>query len=172
MKSKNIEFRTKENTQEFPDFLLDSQTNTNNLLEIKTFDFNRSANFDMSNFEDYCRSLKTQAYRLDADYLIFAYALKNGQFSIKNLWLKKIWEMAGSSERYPVKCQVKQDVIVNIRPVSWYSENAQFKPFQTRRDFVSALHKTLLAYAKTKNDSENWFQEVENNFFTYTKQRL
>ena len=68
--SKNIQYRTQPNTQEFPDFLLDKDSNTKGLLEIKTFDADRSANFDVANFEAYCPSLKNNAYRLDADYLI------------------------------------------------------------------------------------------------------
>lgn len=52
-----IEYRTPNNTQEFPDFWLDSVSNTNNLLEVKTFDYSRSANFDVANFEAYCHSI-------------------------------------------------------------------------------------------------------------------
>lgn len=52
---------------------------------------------DVANFEAYCRYLKTQAYRLDSDYLIFAYDLTNYEFKIKKLWLKKVWEITGSS---------------------------------------------------------------------------
>ena len=121
LRDKDIQFRTKSNTQEFPDFLLDSSSNTTGLLELKTFDYNAGANFDIANFEAYCHSLQTEAYRLDADYLIFAYTLENCKFEIQELWLKKIWEIAGSSKKYPVKCQIKKDIIYNIRPSSWYS---------------------------------------------------
>jgi hypothetical protein len=106
MKSKKIKFRTVKNTQEFPDFLLDEISDKKSLLEVKTFDYNRSANF-----EAYCRSLIFYPYRLDADYLIFAYELIDSKFSIKNLWLKKIWQITGASSDYPIKCQVKQKVI-------------------------------------------------------------
>jgi type II restriction enzyme len=121
MKRKGIRFRTKTNTQEFPDFLLDI-SDTTGLLEIKTFNYNASANFDVANFKAYCRSLKTEAYRLDADYLIFAYELKDYTFKVKKIWLKKIWEITGGSAGYSVKCQVKQNEIVNIRPIIWYTE--------------------------------------------------
>lgn len=167
-----IEFRIKPNTQEFPDFLLDSKSDKKNLLEIKTFDYNRSANFDVANFEAYCRALKNQAYRLDADYLIFAYSLANSQFKIEKLWLKKIWEIAGNSENYPVKLQVKQKVIYNIRPVNWYSKRSTYKAFTNRLKFVEALYETLMQYSNTKNLSRNWLTEVKNNYLSHTEQRL
>jgi type II restriction enzyme len=168
----NIDYRRKSNTQEFPDFYLDQKSDSVNLLEIKTFDSNRSANFDIANFQAYCDSLKTSAYRLDADYLIFAYDLSNSQFTIKNIWLKKVWEIAGKSNKYPVKVQEKRNEIVNIRPISWYSSKAKYVPFQSRRDFVDALHQTLMVYSNTKNNSSNWLKEVETNYHFYTNNHL
>ena len=172
MESKGIKFRTSTNTQEFPDFLLDPQSNKQNLLEIKTFDFNRSANFDVANFEAYCHSIRTKAYRLDADYLIFAYTLDEGNFSIKKLWRKKIWEITGNSDKYPVKCQTKKDVIYNIRPVTWYSIRATFKPFNNRQEFVEALHQTLMQYPKTQIAGKDWLEQVKQNYLFHTGQRL
>lgn len=160
LESNQIEYRTPSNTQEFPDFLLDPQSNYKNLLEIKTFDSNRSANFDIANFEAYCYSITTKAYRLDADYLVFAYTLIEGNFRIKDVWLKKIWEITGNSERYPVKCQTKKDVIYNIRPISWDSSRAKFKSFNSRLEFVKALHQTLMQYPKTQTLYKNWLDKV------------
>lgn len=172
LKVNNINFRTSTNTQEFPDFFLDATSNQTNLLEVKTFDFSRSANFDVANFEAYCRSLKTKAYRLDADYLIFAYLLTNGQFKIEKLWLKKIWQITGNSEKYPVKCQTKQDAIYNIRPISWYSQRAKFQAFTTRLEFVEALQESLMQYSKTKIASNDWVEIVSQNYLSHTGQRL
>lgn len=168
----NIQYRTPSNTQEFPDFFLDYTSNTQNLLEVKTFDYSRSANFDLANFEAYCHSLKTKAYRLDADYLIFAYLLVDAQFKVEKLWLKKIWQITGNSEKYPVKCQVKKEVIYNIRPVSWYSSKAKFKPFNNRLEFVEALHQTLKQYSKTQMTSNDWLDTVDQNYLFHTGQRL
>jgi type II restriction enzyme len=63
LRIKGIKFRTKTNTQEFPDFLLDN-SNTTGLLEVKTFNYNASANFDVANFRAYYRSLKIYFTRL------------------------------------------------------------------------------------------------------------
>ena len=172
LESKNIQYHTKLNTQEFPDFLLDKNSNTKGLLEIKTFDGDRSANFDVANFEAYCRSLKNNAYRLDADYLIFSYKLADFKFTIANIWLKKIWEITVPSEQYPVKCQVKQKTIYNIRPISWYSTRGEYKAFSTRKEFVTALYNTLIKYKKTQNDNQDWLKIVEQNYLDYTGERL
>ena len=172
MKRKGIPFRTKTNTQEFPDFLLDI-SDTIGLLEIKTFNYNASANFDVANFKAYCRSLKTEAYRLDADYLIFAYELKDYKFKVRKIWLKKIWEITGGSAEYSVKCQVKQNEIVNIRPIIWYTEQQQArKPFQSRFDFVEGLYHTLMKYPGTQNQSDYWLEIVKNNYLYHTGKEL
>ena len=168
----DIEHRTSANTQEFPDFFLHSISNTINLLEVKTFDYSRSANFDVANFEAYCRSLRTKAYRLDADYLIFAYLLIDSQFKIEKIWLKKIWQITGNSDRYPVKCQVKQGAIYNIRPITWFSRRTKFKPFNSRLEFATALHKTLKQYPKTVISNNDWLDTVCENYLFHTGQRL
>jgi type II restriction enzyme len=72
MKSKNFYFRTKVNTQEFPDFLLDT-TDDKGLLEIKTFNANATPAFDIANYNSYCKSLLKNPERLNADYLILSY---------------------------------------------------------------------------------------------------
>lgn len=72
MKKKHIYFRVKKNTQEFPDFLLDTNDSDKvNLLEVKVF--TKTPNFDVANFAAYAKSLREHAYRLDAKYLIFEY---------------------------------------------------------------------------------------------------
>lgn len=171
-KAHQIYYRTNLNSQIPPDFYLDPNSDKVNLLEVKTFDYQASPNFDVANFQAYCDSIKDNAYRLDADYIIFAYELVNYVFQIKQIWLKKIWEITCPMENLPVRCQVKRKEIVNIRPANWYSRRAKYKPFSSRRDFVQALHTTLLQYNNTKNTSTNWFIEVQNNYYNHTSQAL
>ena len=81
----NIYCSEPHNTQIFPDFYLSNETTTN-LLEVKAFNYNASPAFDIANFEAYCASLESKAYRLDADYIIFGYTMDNvGNVEIKNL---------------------------------------------------------------------------------------
>ena len=134
-------------SQEFPDYYVGEERN---MLEIKTFDSSASANFDIANFESYHESIIENPNRLDADYLIFSYLSHNGALSIKNVWLKKIWEITCPSERWPLKTQTKRDVIYNIRPAAWYSTQAQYHPFSSKEAFVSAVNKTMDLYNVTR----------------------
>ncbi len=164
LSEQEIHFRVKANTQEFPDFLLDENRNDIHLLEIKSFDWQRSANFDIANFDAYRRSLLTTAYRLDADYLIFAYQLDaEGYLTIPRMWLKKIWQIAGASGRYPLKCQVKQNIIHNIRPVTWYSSYSTYPTFESRAEFISALHQTIGLYVSV-TEADEWLQIVKSKY--------
>jgi type II restriction enzyme len=170
MKTRRIQFKSPDSTQEFPDFFLDVDNEKQNLLEIKAFDYDASPNFDIANFEAYCGSLKTRAYRLDADYLIFGYNMDHkGKIKIANIWLKKIWEIAGSSEAYPVRIQQKRGMIYNIRPIIWYGEGShRYACFESKLEFVKALHQTLLKYSKTRAASGTWLEEVKRNYKVHT----
>ncbi len=130
-------------SQEFPDFYVGSDKA---LLEIKTFDRNAGANFDIANFESYCSSLANNPNRLYSDYLIFGYKVIESKLVIADIWLKKVWEITCPSERWALKTQTKRDVIYNIRPASWFSDRARFEPFNSANEFVDALYKTQEQY--------------------------
>jgi type II restriction enzyme len=138
-----IEFEENSNSQVFPDFYLDKVDKKLGLLEVKSFDWDRGPGFDLANFDSYCNSLQTSAYRLNSDYLIFAYQMRGSELTIKDVWIKKIWELAVSSSTYPLKVQEKKSVIYNIRPGIWYSERSKFKPFSSLEEFLSALNETV-----------------------------
>jgi hypothetical protein len=78
MNNNHIDFEENDNTQIFPDFYLNTNKRIG-LLEVKSFDIDRGPGFDLANFESYCSSLLTNAYRLDSDYLIFAYRMDNSE---------------------------------------------------------------------------------------------
>jgi type II restriction enzyme len=86
--------------------------------------------------------------------------------------LKKIWEITGPSKAWPVKCQVKQDIIYNIRPIIWYSLKPKFPSFSSRREFVLALNETLIQYNKTRDNSKSWLRDVEINYSLHTGDTL
>ena len=173
-KARNIEVAFPKNSQEFPDFYLNTKNKTKDLLEIKSFDLDKGANFDIANFEAYCRSLKTNAFRLDADYLIFGYRMDDdGNIKIENIWLKKIWEIAGSSGAYPLKIQQKQKIIYNIRPAIWYgSGKSRYPPFDSKEKFVNAVYETLMKYNKTSAYSKGWLEEVKIDYKKHTGKEL
>lgn len=159
----NIYFSVLSNSQEFPDFFLDEENPLKNMLEVKAFNFNATPAFDMGNFDAYCSSVKSEPYRLDAYYLIFGYIMSdNGSIKIHKIWLKKIWEIAGSSARFPLKTQCKRGIIYNIRP------NSNFKvdkpsPFNRKEDFLKAIYDTLKIY-KGVDFANAWLKELMNNY--------
>lgn len=170
MENNNINFTRNLNSQQWPDFFLDpDENNSKGVVELKTFEVNEGPNFDVANFDAYQRSLLTHAYRLDADYIIVCYELTaDGIFSVKNLWLKKIWQICTKSERYPIKSQVKQGVIVNIRPANFHSRPT----FNSRREFVEAIYQTLLKYPPRSSTSLNWLVDVGVNYKSFTGKDL
>ncbi len=172
MLSESIDFEENTNSQSFPDFLLDNDDHTKGLLEVKTFDYDRGPGFDLANFDSYCNSLLTHAYRLDSDYLIFAYEMSEGIIKIKDVWCKKIWELACPSSTYPLKVQEKKNVIYNIRPSIWYSERAKFKPFNSKEEFLTALNETRYQYPQTRHTNAHWLKNVLKNYKEYTGEEL
>lgn len=171
LKQNGIFFKTKENTQEFPDFIINEKLK-NGMLEFKSFDLDRGANFDVANFDSYKRSLLTDSYRLDADYIVVGYRVSDsGKITIEKVWLKKVWELCTSSERFALKTQCKQNTIYNIRPASWYSNNAKYKPFTSKEEFIQALYETIKKY-KSPEDAKKWLDTVIQNYYDHNRIKL
>jgi len=168
MMAEKVEFEENTNSQTFPDFHLDKENKKKGLLEVKTFDWDRGPGFDLANFDSYCNSLLESAYRIDSDYLIFAYQMKGSQITIKNVWHKKIWELSCPSGTYPIKVQEKKQVIYNLRPGVWYSERSTFKPFNTKEEFLTALNETRYQYPQTRHGNGHWLKNVLKNYEAHT----
>lgn len=165
-----IYYRKPKNTQTFPDFYL-SNRDDEYLLEIKTFNYQRTPGFDIANFESYCESIAIDSFRLDADYLIFSYHIDDyGYIEIKNIWLKKIWEIAGTSSRYPLKTQVKRNVIYNIRPNTAFQYGRK-STFNTKEDFLEALYLTLESY-RGSDHAKQWLKNANDNIQSMLLKRI
>jgi type II restriction enzyme len=163
MLKENIEFENPPSTQDFPDFQLDITNHKKGLLEIKCFDYDASPNFDIAAFLAYRRSLLEYPFRLDSDYLIIGYAMKNTDIIIKDVWLKKVWEICGPSEKWDLRCNVKQGELTNVRPIKWYNnERTKFKPFNNAKEFIEAFDSNQRQWSRTSRDSETsvWLKKV------------
>lgn len=163
-----IDFEENTNSQTFPDFLLDKDDYKKELLEVKSFDFDNGPGFDLANFDSYCNSLLKHAYRLDSNYLILSYQMVGGLITIKDVWLKKIWEISCSSEKWPLRVQAKKEVIYNIRPAIWYSNKVRFKPFASKEEFLKALNETRYQYPQTRHANAHWLNNVIKNYKYHT----
>lgn len=146
-------------TQTFPDAYITVNGNTT-YLEIKTFDIDAGANFDLGNFESYVSSLPNDPEMLYADYLVIGYSLENGILSIQNVWYKKIWELCCASTEWALRMQVKRGTIYNIRPCN-LTENSKFQPFKTKYDFINAIQSVLNQYNKTSGHYTDWKDKIK-----------
>jgi hypothetical protein len=168
MRTNHFYFRTPSNTQDPPDFFLTTK-NSEGLLEVKTFDGTKSANFDVSNFEAYLQLLIDSPSHLYADYLILSYvADTSNEVEVKEIWLKKIWEITGPSGAFSIKVQQKRNVIYNIRPSTWASRTAKYQPFGSKDKFLEGLYWTLNVYRGSKA-AETWrlaFNKASGESFT------
>lgn len=168
LKQNNFYFRTRINTQEFPDFLL-NENDIGGFLEIKTFNALASPAFDIANFDSYNKSLLIKPERLDADYLIFGYKMIDSVLSIDNIWLKKVWEIAGTSGTNPINMQTKNSQPYNLRPIRWYTEKGANKPFPDKISFLNAIEATLVKYDHSTNVySNDWLNKVKAKYFENT----
>lgn len=167
-----IDFEENTNSQSFPDFLLDKDDYTRGLLEVKSFDLKNGPGFDLANFDSYCNSLLDNAYRLDSNYLILGYTMKEGIITIENVWLKKIWEISRPSRKWPINVQAKKEVIYNLRPAIWYSKSSKFETFKTKQQFLNALNETRYQYPQTRHGNAHWLNNVIKNYEHHTGTKL
>jgi hypothetical protein len=175
MTKEKIEFTPPPHSQDFPDFQLDSSDTKKGLLEIKCFDYDASPNFDIAAFLAYRRSLVAHPFRLDSDYLIIAYSMDGSDLVIKDVWLKKVWEITGPSDKWALRCNVKQGELTNIRPIKWYdNKRTKFKQFNSALDFVKAFDDTQRQWSRTSRDADTstWLKNVIKGYKTATGRDL
>ena len=153
-----IEYAPSENTQMPPDFFLNPDDKTKELLEVKAFNRSASPGFDIADFRMYEEEIIQKPYMLDVDYLIFGYDMsKDGVVTIKELWIKKVWQITRRMDGWAINLQIKQGVVHKIRPGVWYSTKKNNIPmFTCLEDFVSAIEETVYQNPKTHNNAATW----------------
>lgn len=162
-----IEYAPSENTQMPPDFFLNPDDKTTGLLEVKAFNRNGSPGFDIADFRMYAEEILEKPYMLDVDYLIFGYDMSpDGIVTIKDLWLKKVWQITRRMKNYPINLQVKDGVIHKIRPGVWYSEKTTSYPiFECLEDFISAIEETTFKEPRFRNTvAPTWLTRFQRNY--------
>lgn len=160
LEARNIEYAPSENTQMPPDFFLNPDDRTKNLLEVKAFNRSSGPGFDIADFRMYEEEIIEKPYMLDVDYLIFGYDMSDeGIVTIKDVWIKKVWEITRRMKDWPINLQIKDKVVHKIRPGIWYAEDwsrTDYKPFESLEDFISAIEETVYQNPKTHNDAGAW----------------
>lgn len=171
---RGIEYAPSENTQMPPDFFLNPDDLTKNLLEVKAFNRNASPGFDIADFRMYEEEIIQKPYMLHVDYLIFGYDMSDdGIVTIKDLWLKKVWEITRRMKDWPINLQVKQNVVHKIRPGVWYStQRGNYPMFRTMEDFISAIEEAVYQNPKTHDKAASWKREFINSYEAHYGVRL
>ena len=163
------------------DVFLDPQNKKHNLVEVKAFNYDASPGFDIADFRMYEREIKEKPWMLDVDYLVFGYDMsEDGVVTVKNLWLKKVWEIcrpmasgAGKNKVvWPLNLQIKQGVVHKIRPAKWYGASKSFKTFESIEDFLSAVEETVYKNKDTRDDGPSWLDGTLRNYETFYGKRL
>lgn len=164
---RGIEYAPSENTQMPPDFFLNPADKTKGLLEVKAFNRNGSPGFDIADFRMYASEIQEKPYMLDVDYLIFGYDMSDdGVVTIKDVWLKKVWQITRRMGDYPINLQVKENVIHKIRPGVWYSERVtDYAIFDCLEDFISAIEETTFKEPKLRSSiASTWLAVFQRNY--------
>lgn len=126
-----------------------------NLVEVKAFNSEGSAGFDIADFKSYVKEIIEKPYMLHVKYLIFAYKMSDeGVVTISDIWLKNIWEISAAMNKkanWTIKVQYKNKQIHKIRPTAWYSTKPSKTPiFESLEDFLGALEETIFKYTETR----------------------
>lgn len=158
MDKRGIEYSLNDNTQMPPDFFLNPDDKTTDLLEVKAFNRSASPGFDIADFRMYEEEIIEKPYMLNVDYLIFGYDMSDdGVVTIKDLWLKKVWEITRRMDGWSINLQVKQGVVHKIRPGVWYSDRPGNIPmFKCIEDFIAAIEEAVYQNPKTHESAATW----------------
>lgn len=167
LEKRDIEYAPSENSQMPPDFFLNPDDKTRNLLEVKAFNRKGSPGFDIADFRMYAEEIQEKPYMLDVDYLIFGYEMSDeGIVTIKDVWLKKVWQITRRMEDLALNLQVKDGVIHKIRPGVWYSDNTvKYSIFESLEDFISAVDDTVYREPRLRDTiATTWLSKFQRNY--------
>ena len=163
---RNIYFTPNPNTQMPPDIFLNPDDMSKDWLEVKAFNRRSNPGFDIADFKSFVNELIDKPYHLDTDYLIFGYVMSEdtGDVIVKDLWLKKIWEITKPMATWPITVQFKNNILHKIRPGNWFSERAGGKVFESMEDFLAAFEETVYQNAETRQVASQWKNRFKRSY--------
>ena len=136
---------------------------TSDWLEIKSF--TGSPNFDVAAFRSFINLVIEKPWKLHSKHLLIKYKMEDGVVTVEQFWLKNLWEICSTSSTWPVKVQYKNKVIFNIRPSVWYSDRADFSPFESLEDFLAAIEETIYQYPDTRTTiALHWKEKLMKSY--------
>lgn len=164
--ARDIEFDPNPNTQMPPDVFLDKSDHTKSLLEIKAFNRESSPAFDIADFKAFVNELVAKPYHLDTDFLIFGYIMdeESGDVIVKDLWLKKIWEITKTMADWPITVQYKNGILQKMRPGNWYTTRGNSHVFESKTDYLAAFEETIYQNSETRHLSNQWKNRFQRSY--------
>ena len=166
---RDIDFTPNPNTQMPPDIFLNTKDLTKNWLEIKAFNRESSPAFDIADFKAFVRELVEKPYHLDTDYLIFGYVMdeETGDVIVKDLWIKKIWEITKTMDNWPITVQYKNGMVQKMRPGNWYTSKGNAQVFECMEDYLAAFEETIYQYHETRQQGSQWRNKFKKSYKNY-----
>lgn len=157
LKKNDVAFLPNPNTQMPPDVFLDPDNHEHQLLEVKAFNYQATPGFDIADFRAYQNEIIAKPYMLHVKYLIFGYVMgEDGYVSIKNLWLKNVWEITRPMARWALNLQVKEGVVHKIRPAKFYAPPRNFATFTRIEDYLAAIEECVFQNPETHKNAAHW----------------
>ncbi len=171
LKKNNIEYALNNNSQMPPDFYLNPENKTEELMEIKAFNYKAGPGFDIADFRMYEQEIALKPWMLNVTYLIFGYDMSDeGIVTIKKVWIKKVWEISRPMKSgkkktiWPINLQIKKGTVHKIRPAKWYGKSTKFATFENIEDFLSAMEEAVYKNKDTHDDGPEWLSTVIDNY--------
>lgn len=174
LSARDIEFTPNPNTQMPPDVFLDINDYSKDLLEIKAFNREAGPAFDIADFKAFVNELITKPYHIETDFLIFGYVMdeETGDVIVKDLWIKKIWEITRPMENWPITVQYKNNVLSKMRPGTWYGNSKKFKFYENKEDYLAAFEETIYQYRETRSQGDQWRNKFKRSYFNHYKKEI
>ncbi|MBQ7691347.1 MAG: NgoBV family restriction endonuclease [Muribaculaceae bacterium] len=161
LKKNDIEYSANENTQMPPDIYLNPRNKQEDMLEVKAFNYQATPGFDIADFRAFHNEIVAKPYMLHVKYLIFGYVMSDdGYVSIKNVWLKSVWEITRPMAKWALNLQIKEGVVHKIRPAKFYAKPNKFDTFKTLEDFLSAMEECVYQNPETHKNASMWKHNI------------
>lgn len=144
--------------------LLNPSDHTKNLLEVKAFNREVSPAFDIADFKAFVNELIEKPYHLDTDFLIFGYVMDEaiGDVIVKDLWLKKLWEITKTMSNWPITVQYKNGILQKMRPGNWFTSRG--KVFESKEDYLAAFEETIYQNPETRSQGAQWKNRFKRSY--------
>ena len=122
--------------------------------------------FDIADFKAFVNELIEKPYHIDTDFLIFGYVMdeETGDVIVKDLWLKKIWEITKTMDNWPITVQYKNGILQKMRPGNWYTTRGNAHVFESMTDYLSAFEETVYQNPETRTQGAQWKNRFKRSY--------